>query len=180
MSNKRFDGTVAVFFADKGWGFLSLGHDARIFFHDRDVRGDWRGSTGWARIAATPVTFLKKKTSSRKHPGQTLLAAADVAPVFEESATEDLSTYREVSRVREWNGVFGELVRECGSILFFHKTSVIQGRAAGIQIGDFIFHGVSQRDDGRWRASAIQLYSTDEQQRLQQGLPAYEAVPEKV
>jgi hypothetical protein len=177
LDQKRFDGTVAVFFDGPGWGFLSIGQDSdsRLFFHVRDVRPDWRGSTSWVKVVGTPVTFTKKINSSRKFPGQKLPAAADVAPVFvDDSAIENLATYREVSRVRAWNGRFGELLRDCGSTLFFHRSSVIQGSAADVQINDYVYHAVSQREDGRWRASEIQLYSRDEQSRLQQGLPAYE------
>jgi cold shock CspA family protein len=175
MSDKRFEGEIGVFYPDKGWGFLTLDGGSGLFYHERDVRGDWRGSVARAKIPGTPVTFIKKLRNSTKYPGQTLGAADDVAPVFDEPATEDLANLREVSKVHKWNGKFGELIRECGSVLFFHATSVVQSeRLADLQIGDFVFHGISQREDGRWRASDIELYSRVEQQRLQQGLPAYE------
>ncbi len=186
-NQKRFNGEIAVFYPDKGWGFLEVdpnvarksGGGGGLFYHERDVRGDWRGSAAWAKIPGTPVTFIKKLRNSTKYPGQTLAAADDVAPVFDEPATEYLANLREVSKVHKWNGRFGELIRECGSVLFLHATSVIQSeRLADLQIGDFVFHGISQREDGRWRATEIELYSRAEQQRLQQGLPAYEVEPE--
>jgi hypothetical protein len=183
MSDKRFEGEIGVFYPDKSWGFLSAdGGGSRLFYHERDVRGDWRGSVAWAKIPGTPVNFTKKTTSSRKYPGQTLVAAADVASVFvDDSAAEVLTVYREVSRVHKWNGRFGELIRECGSILFCHATSVVQSeRLADLQIGDYVFHGISQREDGRWRAGDIELYSREEQQRLQEGLPAYEVELETI
>jgi cold shock CspA family protein len=183
MSDKRFEGEIGVFYPDKGWGFLSAdGGGSGLFYHERDVRGDWPGSTAWAKVPGTPITFTKKTTNSRKYPGQTLVAADDVASVFpEEPATEDLANLREVSKVHKWNGKFGELIRECGSVLFFHATSVVQSdRLADLQIGDCVFHGISQREDGRWRASDIELYSREEQQRLQEGLPAYEVELETI
>jgi cold shock CspA family protein len=177
LNQRRLDGTVAVFFPDRGWGFLSLDHDANLFFHERDIRPDWKGSTAWGKVPGTPITYLKRVSASKKHAGATSVAADDVAPVFEDAPAEDLATYREVSKVRTWNSCFGALIRECGSELFFHKSSIIQGRASDIQTGHFLFHGISQREDGRWCATDTQLYSFEEQQRLQQGLSAYEVEP---
>jgi hypothetical protein len=37
-----------------------------------------------------------------------------------------------------------------------------------------VYHGLGKRDDGRWHAVAIELFSEAEQVRLQQGLPAQE------
>jgi hypothetical protein len=97
------------------------------------------------------------------------------AGFVDDSVVEDLNVYREVSRVHKWNGRFGDLIRQCGGVLFFHAISVVQAqRLVDLQIGDFIFDGTSQREDGRWRASDIERYSREEQQRLQQALPAYE------
>jgi hypothetical protein len=176
---KRFDGEITVYYPDDHWGFLRTQSGDRLFFHERDVRGDWRGSTAWVRIQGTPVTFTVKHKASKKYSGQIFAAADDVAPVFQDPPTESLETYREVSRVREWNGCFGNLTRECGSVLFFHRSALIQGRPSDVKVGDFLYHGVRQREDGRFGATAIQLYSHVEQDRLQRGLPAYEVEPEE-
>ena len=183
----RFEGTIGVFYPNKNWGFISVDtagvrrSGPGLFFHERDLRGDWRGSVAWGKIPGTPVTFKTKRNPSTKYPGQTLVSADDVAPIFEEPATESLDTYREVSRVRTWNGKFGTLARDCGSELFFHRSAILQDdRASRLQIGDLVFHGVGQRDDDRWRAIEIQLYSAGEQERLQQGLPAYEVESEPI
>lgn len=182
---KRFEGFVAVFYPEKFSGFIT--HDAPgtsgsagIYFRAMDVRPDWKGSTAHAWIPGTPVSYLLVKQPSRKYCGNWIVAD-DVCPVFVEEQTESLETYGETSRIRSWNGCFGELQRECGDTLFFHKASVLdrfKGRLVNLNVGDLVYHGVGKRDDGRWHAVGIELFSTAEQARLQQGLPAQEPEPE--
>ena len=100
-----------------------------------------------------------------------------MCPLFTDEPTESLETYGETSCVRTWNGRFGELLREDGDTIFFHKNSVMdrfEGRLVNLSVGDYVYHGVGKRDDGRWHAVAIELFSEAEQERLQQGLPAQE------
>jgi hypothetical protein len=47
-----------------------------------------------------------------------------------------------------------------------------------LRVGDYVYHGVGKRDDSRWHAVAIELFSAEEQERLQRGLPAQEPEPE--
>lgn len=173
---RTFEGLVERWFdrGNNGFGFL----DSGLFFSERDVVGSWCGSVAWAKIPGTPVTFSKRVSQSKKFPGQTPIVAYNVTAGFPEEPSESLETYREVSRVREWNGRFGTLVRECGNELFFHRDSITnENRIAQIQIGHFVYHGVNIRENGKWRAEPIELYNPEEQSRLQLGLPAYESTP---
>jgi cold shock CspA family protein len=181
---KRFEGFVAVFYPDKFYGFITEDlpgtHSSGIHFGTRDIRPDWRGSTTHAWTPGTPVSFLKISRPSKKGVG-TWTSASDVCPIFTEEPRESLQTYRETSRVREWNGRFGELLREDGDTIFFHKDDVrdqFEARLANIKVGDYVFHAVGQRDDDRWKATNIELFSEMEQTRLQQGLSAQEPEPE--
>jgi hypothetical protein len=174
-----------VFYPEKFSGFIT--HDAPgtsssagIYFKASDVRPDWRGSTAHAWTPGTPVSFLLAKHPSRKYNG-TWTVADDVCPLFTDEPTESLETYGEISCVRTWNRCFGELLREDGDVLFFHKNSVVdrfKHRLVNLSVGDYVYHGVGKRDDGRWHAVAIELFSEAEQARLQQGLPAQELEPE--
>jgi hypothetical protein len=177
---KRFEGFVAVFYPEKFQGFITTdapgtSNSSGIYFRARDVRPDWKGSTAHAWIPGTPVSYIRVSQPSRKY--KTWTVADDVCPLFTEEPSEDLETYGETSCVRTWNGCFGELLREDGDVLFFHKASVIdrfKDRLINLNVGDWVYHGVAKRDDGRWHAVAIELFSEAEQARLQQGLPAQE------
>jgi hypothetical protein len=178
---KRLEGFVAVFYPEKLYGFITLdvpgtSSCSGIYFGTRDVRPDWKGSTAHAWTPGTPVSFLQGKRPSKKYGG-TWTSADDVCPLFTEEPTESLETYCETSRVRSWNGRFGELLREDGDTLFFHKASVLDRfteRLINLNVGDWVYHCVAKRDDGRWHAVVIELFSEAEQVRLQQGLPAQE------
>jgi len=178
---KRFEGFVAVFYPNKFYGFITQDlpgttSSSGIYFGARDVQPDWRGSTAYAWTPGTPVSFQLVKRPSNKYNGNWVVAD-DVRPVFAEEPSESLETYGEISSVQTWNGRFGELLREDGDVLFFHKNSVVdrfEGRLVNLSIGDFVYHGVGKRDDGRWCAIAIELFSETEQARLQRGLPAQE------
>ena len=176
---KRFNGQVSVFHRDKNWGFLQLENDRNgLFFHARSCRGDWRGSWAWSTVPGTPVTFTKAVKPSRKFTGHMLTSAVDLAPVFEEQPAESLDTLREVSKLIEWNGNRGLLLREDASDLFLHKSDIFTSHLIrDLKVGHFVWHGVGQRDDGRWKACSVELYSQAEQDRLQRGLSAYEVEP---
>ena len=67
--------------------------------------------------------------------------------------------------------------RDDGDVLFFHKNSVVdrfKHHLVNLKVGDYVYHGLGKRDDGRWHAVAIELFSETEQARLQQGLPGQE------
>lgn len=178
---KRFEGFIAVFYPEKFHGFITpdapgTSSSSGIYFRASDVRPDWKGTTAHAWIPGTPVSYLLAKHPSRKYGG-TWTVADDVCPLFTDEPTESLETYGETSCVRSWNRCFGELQRECGDLLFFHKNSVadrFKVRLLALNVGDFVYHGVGKRDDGRWHAVAIELFAEAEQARLQQGLPAQE------
>jgi hypothetical protein len=177
---KRFEGFVAVFYPEKFSGFITpdapgTTSSPGIYFKASDARPDWKGSTAHAWIPGTPVSYIRVNQPSRKYPNWTV--ADDVCPLFTEEPSESLETYGEISCVRTWNRCFGELLREDGDLLFFHKNSVVdqhKGRLIDLNVGDYIYHGVGKRNDGRWHAIAIELFSEIEQARLQQGLPAQE------
>lgn len=178
---KRFEGFVAAFYPEKFHGFITqdlpgTSSGAGIYFRASDVRPDWKGSTAHAWIPDTPVSFLLTKHPSRKYGG-TWVVAHDVFPLFTEEPSESLETYGETSCVRSWNRCFGELLRQDGDILFFHKNSVadrFKNHLINLNIGDWVYHRVHKRDDGRWCAVAIELFSEAEQARLQRGLSAQE------
>ena len=179
---KRFEGFVAVFYPEKFYGFITqdlpgTSSSSGIYFGTRDIRPDWKGSTAYAwGPPGTPVSFLLVKRPSKKYDG-TWTAADDVYPLFTDEQTESLETYGETSRVLSWNRCFGELLRDDGDVLFFHKVSVVdrfKHHLVNLNVGDYVYHGVGKRDDGRWHAVAIELFSEAEQARLQQGLPAQE------
>lgn len=182
---KRFEGFVAVFHPEKFCGFITQDPPGTIsspgiYFSARDVRPDWKGSTAYAWTVGTPVSYVLGKHPSRKYGG-TWNIADDVCPLFVDEPTESLETNGETSRVRTWNGCFGELLREDGDTLFFHKASVLDRfkcRLVSLNVGDWLYHGVGKRDDGRWHAVDIELFSAEEQERLQQGLPAQEVESE--
>jgi hypothetical protein len=179
---KRFEGFVAIFYPEKFYGFITqdvpgTSSSSGIYFGARDIRPDWRGSTAHAWTPGTPVSYLLVKRPSKKFAG-TWTAADDVYPLFtDEIETESLETYGETSCVLKWNGRYGELLREDGDTLFFHKASVLdrfEGRLVNLSAGDYVYHGVGTREDGRWHAVDIELFSEAEQARLQQGLSAQE------
>jgi hypothetical protein len=179
---QRFEGFVAVFYPDKFYGFITqdlpgTSSSPGIYFGTRDIRPDWRGSTAYAwGPPGTPVSFLKVKRPSKKYDG-TWTAADDVYPLFADEPAESLETYGETSRVRSWNRCFGELQRECGDRIFFHKSSVLdrfKHLLINLNVGDYVYHSVGKREDGRWHAVGVELFSAAEQERLLQGLPAQE------
>jgi hypothetical protein len=178
---QRFEGFVAVFYPERFYGFITqdlpgTSSSSGIYFGAREIRPDWKGSTAHAWTPGTPVSYLLAKQPSRKYKG-TWTVADDVCPLFTEEPSESLETYGETSRIRSWNGCFGELQRECGDTAFFHKNSVVdrfKGSLINLNVGDYVYHGVGRRDDGRWHAVALELFSAAEQARLQQGLPALE------
>lgn len=185
LKPKRLEGFVAVFYPEKFYGFITndvpgMTTSSGIYFGTRDIRPDWKGSTAHAWMPGTPVSFLRVKRPSKKYDG-TWVSADDVCPLFTDEPTEGLETYAETSWVRKWNGSHGELQREDGDTLFFHKASVLdrfKHLLVNLNVGDWVYHGVGKRDDGRWHAVAIELFSIAEQARLQQGLPAQESEPE--
>jgi hypothetical protein len=177
---KRLEGFVAVFYQEKLSGFIT--HDvpgtsssSGIYFGARDVRPDWKGSTAYAWIPGTPVSYVLVKRPSRKYK-ESWTVADDVCPLFTDEP-ESLETYGETSRVQTWNRCFGELLRDDGDVLFFHKNSVAdryKGRLVNLNVGDYLYHRVGTREDGRWHAVDIEIFSEAEQARLQQGRPAQE------
>jgi hypothetical protein len=190
---KRFEGFVQVFYPEKFYGFLSQSlpgaecHAPGIHFGARNIVPDWKGSTSYAWAEGTPVSFVLIKRPSKKFNGAMWTSADDVCPLFAEEPTESLETYAETSRVRSWNGRFGEFQRECGDVLFFHRKSVadrFKHLLINLNVGDWVYHRVGKRDDKRWHAIDVELFSEAEQARLQQGLlaqepePAVEPVPE--
>jgi hypothetical protein len=178
---KRFEGFVAVFYPEKASGFLTpdapgTGCSPGIYFKASDVRADWKGSTTHAWIPGTPVSYIRVNQPSRKYGGSWVVAD-DVCPLFTEEPSESLETYGETSRVLTWNRCFGELLRDDGDHIFFHKNSVadqFKHHLVNLKVGDYLYHSVGKREDGRWHAVAIELFSDEEQDRLQQGLPAQE------
>jgi hypothetical protein len=94
---------------------------------------------------------------------------------------ESLETYREVSRVVDFNpqNGLGFLLRDCGDRLPFHEKQILdrtRARREPVKVGDFIYHGV-ELDNVGLQAHQIKLYSPEEQKRLQAGLPLEEPVP---
>jgi hypothetical protein len=153
---KRFEGFVAVFYPDRFYGFITTAlpgvgtHAPGIHFGTRDIRPDWRGSTSYAWTPGTPISFFRVKRPSKKYSGGTWTSADDVCPLFVEEQNESLVTYGETSRIRTWNGRFGEIQRECGDTLFFHRNSVadrFKHLLVNVNVGDFIYHRVAKRDD---------------------------------
>ena len=73
------------------------------------------------------------------------------------------------------------LQRECGDTIFFHKDSVgdrFKHLLISLNVGDYVYHRIGKRYDGRWKAIDVELFSEVEQARLQRGLPAQEPEPE--
>jgi hypothetical protein len=177
---------VAVFYPEKFYGFLTTdqpgtGKEPGIHFSARDCVPDWKGSTAhvWS-VPGTPVTYRIIERPSKKY-SSTWKSAIDVRPLFLEEPSESLKTYREVSWVKEWNGCYGLLARSCGDTLFIHRSQIqdqSKVRLFAIKVGDWIYHGAGKRDDERWHATNIELFSEAEQARLQRGLPAQEPEPE--
>jgi hypothetical protein len=179
---KRIDGFVRVFYHDKYYGFLSETENGQgIHFNPRYAREDWKGCKCWLFVTGTPVRFGTEQNPSKKFPGVLWTSAIDIEPVFVDEDHESLETYSETSQVNMWNGRFGELRRECGDELFFHKDSIAAGfeyLLHNLQIGDFVYHRVGQRADrdngSSWHAVDIEIFSEAEQDRLRRGLPAQE------
>ena len=183
----RLEGFVVAFYPEKFYGFVSLyppGSGRRapgLHFGVGDIRPDWKGSTSHCWVQGTPVSFVKIQRPSKKFGGGMWTSASDVCPQFVEEPSESLETYGETSRVRSWNGCFGDLQRECGDTLFLHRSSVadrFKHLLINLSVGDYVYHRVGKRDDvRRWHAIDIELFSEVEQARLQSGLPAQESEP---
>jgi hypothetical protein len=178
----RREGVVKHFLPDRKFGFIVTGN-VELHFHLNSIRRDWRGSVAHATTPGAPVTFIKRDSGPKA-------GADDVCGIFMEEQRTPLEDWREVSRVKEWNGRFGELTREGedgGDPLFFHRNQIVEhnrNRIPFIEIGNLVYHGVGTLGFDRcgrpsWVATNIELYSDDEQDRLQRGLPAYEE-PEPV
>jgi len=147
-----------------------------VFFPANSIRLDGMGCRGHSTFEGALVRF---KIDHVVHKGQHRVIAVDVHPVFrEEEATVSLEDHCEVSQVTRINSGRCSLWmrREDGSEIFLHKDKVLPEhlqRFREIQIGDFIYHGIDNRvDRDRWAATRAEIFSREEQTRLQQGLPA--------
>jgi hypothetical protein len=71
--------------------------------------------------------------------------------------------------------------REGGEDLYFCENNIgidFRDRISGLREGDPVFHGVRKCRDGKeFEASAIELYSREEIERMAKGLPAQEPEP---
>jgi hypothetical protein len=64
------------------------------------------------------------------------------------------------------------LEREDGSQIFFHKNSVLPeylDRFVELRVNDFVYHGVECNELGSWAAANVELFSCEENQKLQRG-----------
>src|SRR5215469_4740992 len=174
QEGKRHTGVVFSFDPIKRFGFIERSGGRRIHFHVNAVCRDWRGSCSHATTVGATVSFLKEVDQTGRP------TAINVLGDFVEPQTESLDTYSEVSLVVAWDGLFGKLERPTGGDhLFLHRDAIISNHDVGIEVGDFLFHGVRVRGEDRrgnpkWVADRVELYSDEEQARMQQGLPAYE------
>jgi hypothetical protein len=95
--------------------------------------------------------------------------------VFEdEKPPTSVEDHREVSRVARINsgGQSAWLEREYGSQIFFHKNSVLPeylDRFDELRVNDFVYHGVECNESGSWAAENAELFSCEENQKLQRG-----------
>jgi hypothetical protein len=186
MSNtgKRFEGETRDWNFDRNFGFIDYEYSGRrrtVFYSNRNIRPDWRGSRAWAFgpcfVSFTIVRGKTKTQVNKKH-------AEDVVPIFPMSEPEDLAAYRETSEVVSKNHGYCFLKRPCGDVLFAHMKDVIpqhQDRWGFLEIGSPMYHSV-RFDEGtqRWRADYVELYSYEELQSFKQEAvePEAEPVPE--
>ena len=182
MSNQYFEGVVDTWVDGEGkwYGFIAYqvsGREQRIFFPAGSIRLDGMGRRGHSTYENALVRF---KIEQVVHKGQPRVIAVDVHPVFceQEEATVSLEDHREVSQVQRINppGFSVWMRREDGSEMFLHKDKVVPehlDRFMEIQVGDFVYHGIAMNEKvDRWGATCAEIFSREEQTRLQQGLPA--------
>jgi cold shock CspA family protein len=185
----QFQGVVKRWCTEKLFGFISYvhcGRECEAFFTMHQVVADWKGSRGWAIVPNTPVNFeFEEGVSPINKPNLPRPCAENIRAAFADPEEESLETYREVSRVKVWGDKgYGFLIRPCGDEIFFHASWLVdRSRSEEIKRGDFIYHGVectgfAKTVEHPWDACCIELYSPEEQTRLQAGLPLEEPIPE--
>jgi hypothetical protein len=154
----------------RGYEFIACrnsGHSSsRIFFHFRGIRPDSIGRISDCWHVGAQVRF---RLAMRN--GQT--TAADVHPIWREAPVVCVEAHREVSRVESLipQKRMAFLIREEGSSTALHIKNVspqYEHRFDELRLGDFVFHGVSERND-LWDAVNAELYSREENDALRRG-----------
>ena len=159
MEQKRQQGDILFYDAKKNFGHIRTELGKTIWYSSYCIRCDWKGCKHWAFSARIPVTFVKGRRDKRGP------IATDVAPLFLLDEPQSLAGYREVSHVKTRTHDYAFLTRPCGDTLFLHRSDVVPGfedRWRFLSIGTPVFHGVKEDEEGRFRASVVELYSLEE------------------
>jgi hypothetical protein len=168
MADQYFEGVVDTWIADgKNYGFISYnasGRERRVFFPGVSIRLDSLGR----RSQGALIRFR--------------IADTVVHPVFQEEQSINLDGYREVSQVVRLHSDLksGWLRREDGSEIFFHRQEVVPDhldRFESIRVSDRVYHGVCDIGQTKWRATFVEIFSREEQEKLQRG-ESLESEPE--
>jgi hypothetical protein len=175
MSNLYFEGVVDTWIGDgRNFGFityLSSGREQRIFFPGKSIRLDAIGCRNHRTFKGALVRFTIDEVF---HKGQSRVIATDVHPVFQDQIATSINEHREVSEVVRINSGRQSvwLRREDGSEIFFHKEQVVPehfNRFENLRIADYVYHGVHNSGENKWRATFAEIFSREEQEKLQRG-----------
>jgi cold shock CspA family protein len=175
MSELYIEGIVDTWISDgKNYGFIvyqDSGREKRVFFHSRSIRLDALGRRGQATVEGALVRF---RIDSVLHKGAQRVVATDVNPIFAEDLPVSLDDHREVSQITRINSSKNSawLSRSDGSEIFLHREQVLPeyfDLFQSLQVNDFVYHGVRENEPGKWGATAVELFSADEQEKLQRG-----------
>jgi hypothetical protein len=174
-SMKEFEGVVDRWIEDGRYGFITYrnsGAESRVFFPAANIRKDVLGRTGHSSFEGALVRFSVEASTYEGKEQQSI--ACDIHAVFEEPLTTSINEHREVSQVVKIHPgkCSAWLRREDGSHIFFHRNCVTPeflDRFAELRVDDYVYHGVECNESGSWAAAHSELFSREENQRLQRG-----------